>query len=98
MCQRKITKVLSLEGSVDGWSHFMPLEEGKAVKHKNVPPVRSICCKSVETKNALFEKAFFVETSNLLHFQPVPGAVPEQRTVSEERKPGLQTPFRVQLF
>jgi len=58
--QRKITKALSLEGSVDGWSHFMPLEEGKAVKHKNVPPVRSICRKSAETKNALFEKAFFV--------------------------------------
>lgn len=60
MRQRKITKALSLEGSVDGWSHFMPLEEGKAVKHKNVPPVRSICRKSAETKNALFEKAFFV--------------------------------------
>ena len=33
MRQRKITKALSLEGSVDGWSHFMPLEEGKESPH-----------------------------------------------------------------
>lgn len=70
MRQRKITKALSLEGSVDGWSHFMPLEKGKAVKHKNVPPVRSICCKSAETKNALFEKAFFVGFQIFCIFNP----------------------------
>ena len=46
--------------SENGFVGLVPLEEGKAVKHKNVPPVRSICRKSAETKNALFEKAFFV--------------------------------------
>ena len=70
MRQRKITKALSLEGSVDGWSHFMPLEEGKAVKHKNVPPVRSICRKSAEKKTPFSKRRFSYDFQIFCIFSP----------------------------
>ena len=45
--------------SENGFVGLVPLEEGKAVKHKNIRPARNIRRQSAETKNALSRKGVF---------------------------------------